>query len=114
VRSGRFCWTHADKKSPSRKTARPVGFPPLRECFRRLVNDALHGGAGAMKLLLSLVDRYGDSPEAKIKLADLLAEDREILARYLQQPAGGEPTPSERSAPLATQSDDRGGDDDGV
>jgi hypothetical protein len=34
--------------------------------LRRLVNDALRGDAGAVKLLMSLVERYGDSPEAAI------------------------------------------------
>jgi hypothetical protein len=42
----------------------------------------------AMKLLLSLVDRYGDSPEVALRLGDVLAEDRAILAQYLQEPAG--------------------------
>ena len=60
--------------------------PAIEGMLRRLVSDALRGDAGAMKLLLSLVDRYGDSPEAAIKLTDLLAEDQEILARYLQAP----------------------------
>ena len=58
--------------------------------LRRLVNDALRGDAGAVKFLLSLVERYGDSPEAAIKPSDMLAEDREILAQYLQQPQGRE------------------------
>ena len=36
-----------------------------------------------MKLLLSLVDRYADSPEAALRLGEVLAEDRAILAQYL-------------------------------
>ena len=62
--------------------------PAIEGMLRRLVNDALRGDSSAVKLLLSLVDRYGDSHEATIKLADMLAEDREILARYLLQPDG--------------------------
>jgi hypothetical protein len=48
----------------------------------------MRSDAGAMKLLLSLVDRYGDSPEAALRLGEMLAEDRDILAQYLQGPAG--------------------------
>ena len=40
----------------------------LEVMFRQLVNDALRSDARAMKLLLSLVDRYGDSPEAALPL----------------------------------------------
>ena len=60
----------------------------LEVMLRRLANDAMRSDAGAMKLLLSLVDRYGDSPEAALRLGDVLAEDRDILAQYLQGPAG--------------------------
>ena len=45
----------------------------LEVMFRRLVNDALRSDARAMKLLLSLVDRYGDSPETALPLDDVLA-----------------------------------------
>jgi hypothetical protein len=67
-----------------------------------------------VKLLLSLVDRYGDSPEAAIKLADMLAEDQEILAQYLQQPQGRELASLDKSGPPAVNSnpDQRGDDDD--
>src|SRR5208283_3195712 len=34
--------------------------PAIEGMLRRLANDALRGDAGAVKLLLSLVDRYGD------------------------------------------------------
>jgi Family of unknown function (DUF5681) len=59
--------------------------------LRRLVNDAMRRDPRAVKLLLSLVDRYGDSPEAALHLGELLAEDRDILAQYLQEPAGPSP-----------------------
>ena len=75
--------------------------PAIEGMLRRLVNDALRGDAGAVKLLLSLVDRYGDSPEAAIKLADMLAEDQEILAQYLQRPDAQEPASSDTSVPPA-------------
>jgi hypothetical protein len=51
-----------------------------------------------------LVERYGDSPEAAIKLADMLAEDQEILAQYLQRPDAREPGASETSGPPAVNS----------
>ena len=37
----------------------------LEVMLRRLVNDAMRSDAKAMKLLLALVDRYADSPEAE-------------------------------------------------
>jgi hypothetical protein len=60
----------------------------LEVMFRRLVNDAMRSDARAMKLLLSLVDRYGDSPEAALHLGEMLAEDRDILAQYLPNSGG--------------------------
>jgi hypothetical protein len=63
----------------------------LEVMFRRLVNDALRSDSRAMKLLVSLVDRYEDSPQATLHLGDVLAEDRAILAQYLQEPVGPSP-----------------------
>jgi hypothetical protein len=77
----------------------------LEVMFRRLVNDAMRSDARAMKLLLSLVDRYGDSPEAALHLGDVLAEDRAILAQYLHEPAGLGPGP-----PVRSDDGDRGDD----
>jgi Family of unknown function (DUF5681) len=74
--------------------------PAIEGMLRRLANDALRGDASAMKLLLSLVDRYSDSQEATTKLADILAEDREILAQYLPQLDGRDQEPSSPPAPL--------------
>jgi hypothetical protein len=42
----------------------------------------------ALKLMLSLFDRYGESPEAGIRLDEVLAEDRAILANFLKDPRG--------------------------
>ena len=73
----------------------------------------MRGDAGAVKLLLSLVDRYGDSPEAAIKLVDVLAEDREILAQYLKRPDSQQPSFSDTSVPSAAKlKSDEGGDND--
>jgi uncharacterized protein DUF5681 len=62
--------------------------PALEVMLRRLVNDAMRSDPRAVKLLLSLVDRYAESPETTLRLGDVLAEDQEILAQYLQEPAG--------------------------
>jgi hypothetical protein len=58
----------------------------LEVMLRRLVNDAMRSDAKAMKLLLALVDRYAQTPEANVQLGDLLAEDQTILAQYLLEP----------------------------
>jgi hypothetical protein len=62
----------------------------LEVMLRRLVN-AMRSDPRAVKLLLSLVDRYEDSPQATLHLGDVMAEDRAILAQYLQEPAGPSP-----------------------
>jgi hypothetical protein len=87
--------------------------PILEGTFRRLADDALRGDKGAAKLLLSLVDRYGVAPETAIKLADLLAEDQEILARYLppEQPASSD---TSVASALGPTSGNVGHDDNGV
>jgi Family of unknown function (DUF5681) len=62
--------------------------PVIEVMLRRLANDAIRSDPRAMKLLLSLVDRYGDSLEASLRLCDVLAEDRAILAQYLPNSGG--------------------------
>lgn len=57
--------------------------PVLEAMLRRLVNDALRNQPAAMKLLMSMVDRYTDSPQAALHLEELAAEDQRILARYI-------------------------------
>jgi Family of unknown function (DUF5681) len=61
--------------------------PALEVMLRRLANDAMRSEPSALKLMLSLVDRYGDSSEAEIRFEDILAEDKEILANFLKRPA---------------------------
>jgi Family of unknown function (DUF5681) len=63
--------------------------PALEIMLRRLANDAMRSEPAAVKLMLSLVDRYGQSPEAAIHFDEILAEDKAILANYLKQPANG-------------------------
>jgi hypothetical protein len=59
--------------------------------LRRLANDAMRSDAGAMKLLLSLIDRYAESTETTLHLGEMLAEDRDILAQYLPSSGGSAP-----------------------
>jgi hypothetical protein len=61
--------------------------PALEVMLRRLANDAMRNEPTALKLMLSLYDRYGESPEAGIRLDEILAEDKAILANFLKQPA---------------------------
>jgi hypothetical protein len=62
--------------------------PALEVILRRLANDAMRSEPRALKLLLALYDRYGESPETDLRLGEVLAEDREILAQFLQQSPG--------------------------
>jgi hypothetical protein len=57
--------------------------PVLEVMLRRLANDAMKSDQKAIKFLLSLLDRYADSPDTALELRNLLTEDEEILARYL-------------------------------
>jgi Family of unknown function (DUF5681) len=59
--------------------------PALEVILRRLANDAMRSEPRALKLLLALYDRYGESPETDLHLGEILAEDREILAQFLQE-----------------------------
>jgi hypothetical protein len=59
--------------------------PALEVMLRRLANDAMRNEPTALKLMLSLYDRYGESSEAGIRLDEVLAEDKAILASFLKQ-----------------------------
>jgi Family of unknown function (DUF5681) len=71
--------------------------PVLELIFRRLVNDAIRSDPKAIKLLLSLVDRYAELPQTSIKFREMLAEDQAILAQYLREPASLIPDPGPTS-----------------
>lgn len=62
--------------------------PALEVMLRKLANDAMRDDPRALKSILSLMDRYGDfnEPEGDLDVDELLAEDREILERYLKAP----------------------------
>jgi hypothetical protein len=59
--------------------------PALEVILRRLANDAMRSEPRALKLLLALNDRYGESAQTDLHLNDILAEDKEILASFLNQ-----------------------------
>ena len=59
--------------------------PALEVMLRRLANDAMRNEPVALKLMLSLYDRYGESPEAGLRLDEVLAEDKAILANFLKE-----------------------------
>jgi len=67
---------------------RKSGSPICQRGSRGVDCDAMRSDPRAMKLLLFLIDRYAESPEAAPHLEEMLAEDREILMHFLQQPAG--------------------------
>jgi hypothetical protein len=50
-----------DRRNQNGKTRR---IPALEVMLRRLVNDAMRSDPNAIRLLVSLIDRYSDSPEA--------------------------------------------------
>jgi hypothetical protein len=52
--------------------------------LRRLVNEAMRSDPKAIKLLLSLVERYTESTELEPQLDELLADDQEILRQFLK------------------------------
>jgi Family of unknown function (DUF5681) len=78
--------------------------PALEVILRRLTSDAIRSDPRAIKLLLSLVDRYADSPQTALQLREMLAEDEAILAQYLREPGSLNPDPP-------STSDDEGRDD---
>ena len=78
----------------------------LEVMLRRLANDAMRGDQNAIKLFLSLVDRYSDAPETTLQLREMLDEDKALLTEYLREHSGP-------VADLPATSDDEG-DDNGV
>jgi hypothetical protein len=58
--------------------------PALEVMLRRLANDAMRNEKTALKFMLSLVDRYGQSSETELQTDELLAEDHAILEKYLK------------------------------
>jgi hypothetical protein len=70
------------------ENGKTLRIPAIEVMLRRLANDAMRSDPRAMKLLLSLVDRYAESLETTLHLGQMLAEDRDILAQYLPNSGG--------------------------
>ena len=75
-----------NQRIPVTENGRTRRLPALEVILRRLANDAMRSEPRALKLLLGLYDRYGESPETDLRLDEILAEDREILANFLNKP----------------------------
>jgi Family of unknown function (DUF5681) len=81
------------QRVPVTENGKTRWIPALEVMLRRLANDAMRSDQRAIKLLLSLVDRYAQSPETALQFREMLAEDEEILAQYLQEPVASIPEP---------------------
>src|ERR1700740_535091 len=69
--------------------------PALEVMLRRLANDAMRSDQRALKLLLSLLERYAEGAEGEVHLEQMLAEDRTILEQFLQGADGLVAAPTE-------------------
>src|SRR5262249_47599925 len=58
---------------PVTENGRTRRIPALEVMLRRLANDAMRNDAGALKLVLSLVDRYAEPSEAEVHIDEMLA-----------------------------------------
>jgi len=79
------------------ENGRTKKMPALEVMLRRLANDAMRNDPTALKTVLMLVDRYGESGESQIKLDELLAEDQAILANFLPKALRSHKEPSRGS-----------------
>ena len=68
--------------------------PVIEIALRRLANEAMRGDQPSIKFLLSLLEHYGDSSQTTLQLGELLTEDAEILAEYLDEATVAESLPS--------------------
>ncbi len=84
------------QKIPVTDNGKTRKMPVFEVMLRRLLNDAMRGDAKAVKLFLSLADRYVTATEAAIQSGDVLAEDEAILSQYLKDLS---PTLETRSSP---------------
>lgn len=77
------------QKIPVTENGRTRRMPALEVMLRKLTNEAIQNDQGALKLLLTLMERYADLTETTIvpKRDEVLAEDQEILERYLKKPS---------------------------
>jgi hypothetical protein len=66
------------------ESGRTRRLPALEVMLRRLTNDAMRSDKAALKTVLALVDRYGQSTDTELQTDELIAEDRAILEKYLK------------------------------
>jgi hypothetical protein len=78
------------QKIPVTENGKTRRVPALEVMLRRLANDAMRNDPRALKLILSLVDRHAEAPESESRIDEVLAEDQEILARYLGKPSAAQ------------------------
>jgi Family of unknown function (DUF5681) len=71
------------QRIPVTENGRTRRLPALEVMIRRLANEAMRSEPSAIKLILSLVDRYTETAEATLSIDEVLAEDRAIIERYL-------------------------------
>jgi hypothetical protein len=57
----------------------------LEVMLRRLAGDAMRSDPAALKLILSLCDRYGETAETELRLDEIPEEDRAILERFTKK-----------------------------
>jgi hypothetical protein len=69
---------------PVTENGRTRRIPALEVMLRRLANDAMRSDPKALRLLLALVDRYGEPSEVKPPREEVSAEDHAILAQFLK------------------------------
>jgi hypothetical protein len=67
--------------------------PRLEAILLRAAGEASRGDARALRLLLQLIERYGESAPSVAESETTAAEDSAILRRYLQD--FGEPSTAE-------------------
>jgi hypothetical protein len=72
------------QKIPVTEGSKARRLPVLEVMLRRLVNEAMKNDPKAMKLLISLVERYSEAPDLEAHLDQLLADDQAILEEYLE------------------------------
>ncbi len=75
------------QKIPVMENGRTRRMPALEVMLRRLAGDAMKNDQGALKLIFTLMERYADLTETTVApdINKVLAEDQEILDRYLKK-----------------------------
>jgi hypothetical protein len=75
------------QKIPVTENGKTRRMPALEVMLRTLTNEAVQNDQAALKLIFTLMERYGDPTETTIapNRNEVLAEDQEILERYLEK-----------------------------